>query len=114
MKVIAVRPIYFGDIRRRIGDVFMIPDQPRREAFSEKEEKLETFKEAADKSGKVPQVFSSIAMRRAPKGTVEKVSTSLDGVAARNEALKKQFLGDPEGRNLLSAEDDDDDRSSAI
>jgi hypothetical protein len=114
MKVIAVRPVYYGDIRRRIGDVFSIADQPRRAAISEKEAELATFKEAADKSGKVPQAFSSIAMRRAPKGAVENVSTAAQGVATRNEELKKQFMGDPEGRNLLSGDDDGDDRSSAI
>jgi hypothetical protein len=53
-------------------------------------------------------------MRRAPKGAVENVSTAAQGVATRNEELKKQFMGDPEGRNLLSGDDDGDDRSSAI
>ncbi len=77
MKVIvtAVSGGYFGDVRRRYEDVFMIPDTPRRTP-TPKEAVLPVCKEVMDKAGTVPEAFSSRWMRKAPKGTPEKVSTA--------------------------------------
>jgi len=99
MKVISVSVNggFFGELRRRQGDVFNIPDTPRRTP-SEKEAKMPQCKEAMDKNGTVPESFSSLWMRRAPKGTPEKLSVtppaSLTGTLSLDEKTRRQ-LGSP-------------------
>jgi len=70
MKVMVTHPQggYFGVIRQRQGDVFLIPDEPRRTP-SAKELNLAVCKEIVDKKGTVPEAFSSLWMRKAPQGT---------------------------------------------
>ncbi len=99
MKVISVATNggFYGDLRRRNGDVFMIPDVPRRTP-SEKEAKLEACKEVMDKAGTVPECFSSLWMRKAPKGSVEKISAAPRASAPSGADLSRARIApDPGG-----------------
>lgn len=94
MKVTAIGFGYFDHIRRREGDVFSIPDAPRRKP-SPKELQYhgEAMKLATDKNGEVPQAYSGVWMRPVKENTPERVTTSQKALDRRTEEIRQEKAG---------------------
>ena len=112
MKVRATRIGYFNHLRRREGDVFNIPDQPRRKVRKSEEVETEEVTDhctgsthrivkrrfrpdtqevqaLADKAGTVPQALGSW-MEPVNGNTPEKTSTAQEALNKRSEELKAE------------------------
>lgn len=86
MKVRALMTGYFDHLRRREGDVFVIPDEPRRNKYPS--ESQEAFEDAAASDGKVPQAFSTRWMERVSNSVPEKTSTAQEAVNKMSNEIK--------------------------
>jgi len=91
---------FFDHARRRPGDVFTVPDTPRRlpsvgeQRMIESDESVRVvFNDIKDKDGKVPQAFSFKWMEPVAMATPERVSTSQQALDARSEEIKQEKAG---------------------
>lgn len=85
--------------RRRPGDVFEIPNHPRRPLKGSEAKKIESDERAKanydaikDKDGKVPQLFSFEWMEPAP-GERESVTTSQQALDRKSADIKLEKAG---------------------
>jgi len=88
---------FFDHARRRPGDVFTIPDQPRRLPFPKEQrdielggEAAEVFNQIKDKQGKIPQAFSFAWMEPVAINVPEKVSTAQQALDQRSAIIKDE------------------------
>lgn len=91
---------FFEHARRRPGDVFSIPETPRRSLFPAEQKLVEYNDEAKasyatikDADGKVPQVFSFRWMVPVAAATPERVSTAQQTMDKRSEQIKQEKAG---------------------
>lgn len=91
---------FFEHIRRRPGDRFDIPDQPRRLLFPAEQkavnyggEEKAVYDQIKDADGKVPQGFSFKWMEPAPAGSRDRISTAQQALDARAEIIKQEKAG---------------------
>lgn len=87
MKVRAIAAGFIGHIRRHEGDVFSIPDEPRR-ALTERDP--ESVKKLADKSGTVPRAFSWRWMEVVPEKTPEHTTTAQEAINRKHAEITKE------------------------
>jgi hypothetical protein len=84
---------FFNHARRRPGDVFTIPDEPKRELFPAEKKLLMNedgkaqIDAVVDKDGKVPQLFSFRWMEPVEPNTSESVSTAQGALTVRTEHI---------------------------
>jgi len=88
---------FYGHARRRPGDVFTIPDQPRRLPFPKEQRDIERGGEAAevyaqikDDAGKIPADFSFAWMEPVSIKVPESVSTAQQALDRRSEQIKNE------------------------
>lgn len=86
MKVRATRIGFFNHIRRREGDVFTIPDTPRRK-LSDKDANRIEFEPVKDKAGTVPAAFGTW-MEPVGAREPEKTSTAQEALNKASDDLK--------------------------
>lgn len=86
MKVRATMTGYFDHLRRREGDVFTIPDEPRRDKWPKENQRA--FDEAKGKDGKVPQAYSTRWMEPVSAAVPEKISTAQEAVNKASADIK--------------------------
>lgn len=94
---------FFDHARRRPGDVFTVPDEPRRDLaphekkmVANSEESKAVYEQIKDKDGKVPQLFSFKWMEPVAATEKEKVSTSQQAMDKRSETIKQEKAGQRE------------------
>lgn len=89
MKVVAIQTGYHDHMRRREGDVFSIPDAPRRKPSPKEMQYLgEGMKPAMDKDGTIPQVYSAKWMRPVSANTPERKSTAQLAINKRHDEIR--------------------------
>lgn len=88
---------FIGHARRRPGDVFNLPDAPRRALFKgevalvdSNEEAKVAYEQIKDKDGKIPQQFSFRWMSPVGASTPDKLSTSQETLTAKQEQIKSE------------------------
>jgi hypothetical protein len=88
---------FFNHLRRRPGDVFVIPDSPRRLPFPGEQKMIEgndevraVFDAVKDSQGKIPSQFSFRWMRPVDAGTPEKTSTSQEALDKKSAQIKQE------------------------
>lgn len=91
---------FFDHARRRPGDVFTIPDEPRRELFRKEKSDVESNAEARavyekikDKEGKVPSQFSFKWMEPVASAEQDRVSTAQQAMDRRSADIKAEKAG---------------------
>lgn len=110
---------FFNHIRRRPGDVFTIPDQPRRILFAGEQRLVETdaevkdvYNSIKDRDGKVPSAFSFRWMEPAARGSAERITTSQQALDSRSEIIKLEKAGEREA--VLGGGGDDSPGSDEV
>lgn len=104
---------FYNYVRRRIGDVFTIPDEPRRALFpgeqnlvNKNDEMKAVYERIKDKDGKVPQDFSFRWMVPVAEVTPERVTTAQQSVNQKNEeilgAKRSDAAADKDGAGIKS------------
>lgn len=90
---------FFDHIRRRPGDVFDLPTQPRRALKASETKQIEhderakaSYEAIKDKDGKIPQGFSFVWMEPAP-GERESTSTSQQALDRKSADIKAEKAG---------------------
>jgi hypothetical protein len=88
---------YIHHIRRRVGDVFVIDDQPRRLPFPAEQKLIENNDEAKatydvikDKDGKIPKLFSFRWMEPVAANSAESYSTAQTSLDRRAEEINQE------------------------
>lgn len=88
---------FIGHARRRPGDVFTLPDEPRRALFKAEaalvagnDEAKEVYEQIKDQNGQIPKQFSFRWMSPVSASTPDKISTAQENVTAKNEATKAE------------------------
>jgi len=91
---------FFDHIRRRTGDVFVIPDTPRRGLFpAEKklvdgnDEARAVYEQIKDSDGNVPLQFSFRWMEPVAASKAESTSTAQQSLDRKSEIIKKEKAG---------------------
>ena len=93
MKVKATQPGFFDNIRRHEGDVFSIPEQPRRTLSKKEIEANPYVKEVMDGKQSVPQAFSYRWMRQVGRNVPEKTSTAQDQINRKHDEEIRARMG---------------------
>lgn len=101
---------FYEHVRRRPGDVFSIPSEPRRALYGSEQRLLDRDPEAAkvfaaikDKEGHVPQAFSFRWMEPVSQKTPERITTAQQALDTRSAEIKAEKAGQ---RALDTAKDD--------
>lgn len=82
---------YIDHKRVREGDVFVIPDEPRRLVNKKELDIYPETKKLLDKDGKVPQLYSSRWMEAVPESTPERITTGKEVLEKfHNETLAER------------------------
>lgn len=91
---------FFDHARRRPGDVFAIPDEPRRELSRAEKQMVENstddrdvYNAIKDKEGKVASAFSFRWMEPVAASTPERVSTAQQNMDKRSADIKQEKAG---------------------
>lgn len=91
---------FFEHARRRTGDVFSIPDAPRRLPFPGEQKAIESSEETRavydaikDKDGKIPKAFSFRWMEPAAASEGERISTAQGNMDKRAEEIRLEKAG---------------------
>lgn len=85
---------FIDHIRRRPGDVFTIPDSPRRALFKKEQslvdgndEAKRVYAEIKDKDGKIPSAFSFNWMTPVSASVPERVTTAQTAIDAAHDRI---------------------------
>lgn len=88
---------FFDYLRRRPGDVFTIPDEPRRLLFPAEQQMVqsndqakESYDAIKDKDGKVPQAFSFRWMEPISDAQPEVTSTAQQALDRKSNRIKEE------------------------
>lgn len=91
---------FIDHIRRRPGDVFSIPDTPRRPLFpgekklvEQNDEAREAYEQIKDSAGEVPSQFSFRWMEPVSKDSAERTSTSQQALDKKSREIKQEKAG---------------------
>lgn len=94
---------FFDHARRRPGDIFSVPDEPRRELFPGEKRSIDkdpdlkaVYDSIKDRDGKVPQQFSFKWMEPVAASEREKISTSSMAMKDRSDTIKAEKAGQRE------------------
>jgi hypothetical protein len=86
---------FFNYARRRPGDVFTLPDQPRRALFPGEQKIVQRdadvkaeYDAIKDKDGNVPQEYSFRWMEPVDEKTPDRLTTAQPTITAKNDELK--------------------------
>lgn len=84
---------FYEYVRRRSGDVFDIPDTPRRKLFPGEERFVapQDLKAVQDGDGMVPQLFSFKWMEPVDPATPTRITTAQQSVTQQNETTKQEL-----------------------
>lgn len=86
MKVRATRLGYYNHVRRYEGDVFSIPDTPRRK-LTDREKQRSELMAVMDKDGTVPAVFGTW-MQRVDDRARESITSAQDALNKTSQEIK--------------------------
>ena len=88
---------FFDHLRRRPGDVFAIPDEPRRLLFPAEQKAVEfndqakeSYAAIKDKDGKIPQAFSFRWMEPVGDAAPEVTSTAQQALDRKSNRIKEE------------------------
>lgn len=78
---------FYEHLRRREGDVFSIPDEPRRTVSDKEKQLYPAVKEVMRKDGTVPQLYSSRWMEPASSHEPERTTKAQEVINKKHDDL---------------------------